>query len=216
MEKAIYGMAQPFNDFYFKEDSENGIFLSQRTNRNAVRFDTKVGITLFHDYSKQLGTTEDNLLLQVTDAGIFFKLIPNTPLGLSAYKRVKRAALRHCSLSYILFEKERNSELEQAATAEFQLHGFSDQIVIEDYKKIVVYEVCLTNRPANKSTFCTTNYNDPRLEGLNWDAAAPIPETLCLLDDPELMAYKDWYVKETESLRESVSEYKKIVREAYR
>lgn len=214
-DKAIYGMAQPFDDFYFKDDIKNGVFLAQRTNKSAVHFDSKVGMTLRHDYSQQLGTTDENLFLQVTDTGIFFKLIPNTAMGWSAYKKVKRAALRHCSLSYVLFAKERNIEFEKSVTTVFRSQGYTDQIVIEDYKNIMVFEVCLTNGPANKSTFCTTNKYDPRLDGLNWENIAPIPEALCQADDPTVLEYKEWMNKETKSLEKLFSEYQKSIMGGY-
>lgn len=210
MEKAIYGMAQPFNDMYFETNSD-GAFKVEKTNRESVRFDTKVGMTLFHDFSMTFGTTDNNLFIQVTDTGIYFKLVPNSQLGWSVYKKVKRAALRHCSLSYSVIETERNAADERVATAAFRSRGYTDEVIVEDYGRIRVYEICLTNGPANKLTFCTTNANDQRLAGLSWDNIEPIPQSLIQSSNEREIRLAD----EIEALARDVEEYRKQFQEVY-
>ncbi|AZS14572.1 HK97 family phage prohead protease [Paenibacillus lutimineralis] len=210
IQKAIYGMAMPFNDCYIDVNSDDS-FTAQKTNRESVRFDKLVGMTLFHDFTKTFGSTNDNLFIQVTDTGIYFKLIPNTPFGWSVYKKVKRAALRHCSLSFTNIKKERNVVQEKNLTESFRSLGLSDSIVIEDYRKIRVYEICLTNGPANKLTFCTTDAKDPRLADLNWDNIEPLPPLLIQCGDKHEVRIAD----EIEILAKDVEEYRKQFQEVY-
>lgn len=215
-EKAIYGMAQPLADFYHEQKGET--FVVQKTNRASVKFEPKVGITLGHDYSQVFGTTDENLFLQVSDRGVFFKIIPNSPLGWSIYKRVKRNALRHCSISFKAIQKQRNTADEDYFGEVFRAAGVDDNILVEDYKKIVVFEVCLTNGPANTLTFCTTDAKDPRIEGLEWDnAGAHIPGELIDPDHdkPSTFDKKLWISNETAELAQDASsllrEYKKFL-----
>lgn len=207
MEKAIYGMVQPFGDCYIDTNSE-GAFKVKKTNRESVRFDSMVGMTLSHDFSKTIGTTKENLFVQVTDSGIYFKLIPNSPLGWSIYKKVKRAALRHCSLSFTMIKTARNEVDEKTVTAAFRSQGYTDKVIVEDYRNIRVYEICLTNHPANKLTFCTTNEKDPRLTGLSWDSIEPIPSPLIQSGDER----EAILIREVEALAKDVEEYASVVK----
>ena len=215
-EKAIYGMAQPLADFYHEQNDET--FVVQKTNRASVKFEPKVGITLGHDYSQVFGTTDENLFLQVSDRGVFFKIIPNCPLGWSIYKKVKRRALRHCSISFKAIQKQRNTDDEDYFGEVFRTAGVDDNILVEDYKKIVVFEVCLTNGPANTLTFCTTDAKDPRLEGLEWDNAGEyIPGKLIepAQNRPSTFDKKSWISSETAALAQEISslrlDYRKIL-----
>lgn len=209
MEKAIYGMAMPFNDFYTESDSEKNTYSVDMTNHDAVFFDSKVGITLGHNYFQVFGTTEDGLQIQLTDAGVFFKLTPNCPLGWSVYKKVKRAALRHCSISYRRILTEPNVTKERAVTEAFRSAGHTDEISVNDLREITVFEVCLTNGPANKLTFCTTNVDDPRLKGLSWDNIQPIPKALIRPIEQGGFDHKIWMAQEIETLSREVAELKK-------
>lgn len=178
LDKAIYGMAQPFDDFYFEYDLESNTFDVSHTHQDAVTFQSLVGITLSHEYDKVFGTTDENLFLQVTDTGVYFKLIPNSPLGESVFKKVTRAALRHCSISYKIINEERNNLNEERVTSIFRERGFDDIIVVQDLKEILIFEICICNYPANKMTFVTTDVNDPRIAGLGWSDIDPIPRPL--------------------------------------
>lgn len=215
MEKAIYGMAMPFDDYYLNPDPEKNVFGVETTNRASVRFEELVGITICHDYTQVFGTTRENLFIQVTDKGVYFKLIPNTPLGWSAYKKVKRNALRHCSISYNDIQKKRNLASEIRMSHLFRAAGFDDSIIIEEYRKVNVFEICLTNGPANKLTFCTTNANDPRLGGLTWEEVAPIPETLIVPSSEKGPRFeqKVRLTEETIALVRDVKAFKKQVQE---
>lgn len=211
MNKAIYGMSMPFNDFYADIDPEKNTYLVNRTNKAAVFFDSKVGITLNHDYSQVFGTTEDSLQIQLADAGVFFKLTPNSPLGWSVYKKVKRAALRHCSISFRKILAEQNTREEIRISETIRTMGYTDEIIVHDLREIIVHEVCLTNGPANELTFCTTNVEDPRLKGLSWDNAQPIPEALVLPSERSRFDREQWMAEETKALSKNIAEFKRDV-----
>ncbi|WP_238652345.1 HK97 family phage prohead protease [Paenibacillus piscarius] len=211
MERAIYGMAMPFNDFYAEPNLENNTYSVERTHRKGVFFDSKIGITLGHDYTQVIGTTVDGLQVQTTEGGVFFKLIPNSPLGWSVYKKVKRAALRHCSISFRKILSEQNAFEEKVCTEIFRSAGYTDEVTVYDLKKIVVHEICLTNGPANELTFCTTNVQDSRLKGLSWDNTSPIPEALILPSERSRFDYEQWMAEETEALSKDIAEFKRNV-----
>lgn len=218
MEKAIYGMAMPFEDFYLRPDPERNIFRVDKTNRASVRFEELVGMTICHDYTQVFGKTNDNLFIQVTDKGVYFKLIPNTPLGLSVYKKVKRNALRHCSISYNDIQKKRDVDEEARVSQRLRTVGLDDSIIIEEYRKINVFEICLTNGPANELTFCTINADDHRLAGLTWDGVSPIPDGL-INPAPETgprFEKKVCLAAETMALARDVKAFKKQVWEVLR
>jgi HK97 family phage prohead protease len=217
LEKAIYGMAMPFNDCYVNTDP-TGVMRVRKTNRESVYFESLVGITLEHDYTKVLGRTDNNLFLQVTDSGVYFKLIPDCPLGWSVYKKVKRHALRHCSISFNPVMMQRNFSDEERVLKISRAAGVGDSVIVEECRKINVFEICLTNQPANKSTFCTTDANDPRLAGLRWDEAAPIPEALIQHSPDEGLTFERnvWLTAETIALTEEVKAFQKKVQEVLR
>lgn len=168
-EKAIYGLAMPFDDAYFEYEQLTDRYTFDRTNKESVTLDSLVGVTLGHDYSKELGRTGSNLSIAIHDRGLFFKLIPESPIALSAYKKVKRGAIRHCSVSYLVKDRKRDIATEQRAKALARMINMTDNIVVKEYKKILVFEICIVNHPANKATFCTTDKNDPRLKGVEFD-----------------------------------------------
>ncbi|OME02649.1 hypothetical protein BSK54_10345 [Paenibacillus odorifer] len=140
-----------------------------RTNKSAVYFDSNVGITLGHDYTQVFRTTEYSLQIQLADAGVFFKLTPNSPLGWSVYKKVKRAALRHCRISFRKILTEQNTREKIRISKTIRRMGYTDEIIVHDLREIIVHEVCLTNGPANELTYCTTNVENTRLKGLSWE-----------------------------------------------
>ncbi|MEK3736017.1 MULTISPECIES: HK97 family phage prohead protease [Paenibacillus] len=211
MEKAIYGMAMPFNDFYADIDPEKNTYTVDRTNKSAVYFDIKVGITLGHDYTQVFGTTEDSLQIQLADAGVFFKLTPNSPLGWSVYKKVKRAALRHCSISFRKILTEQNTGEEIRISETIRTMGYTDEIIVHDLREIIVHEVCLTNGPANELTFCTTNVEDPRLKDLSWDNVPPIPEALIMPIERPRFDRNMWLAEETKALSKDIAGFKRDV-----
>ncbi|ASA21289.1 HK97 family phage prohead protease [Paenibacillus donghaensis] len=214
MERAIYGMAMPFNDFYADTDVEKNTYMVNRTNRAAVFFDSKVGITLGHDYTQVVGTTDDGLQIQLADGGLFFKLSPSSPLGWSVYKKVKRAALRHCSISFRKILSERNAAKEMVSSEIFRSEGFTDEVSVHDLREIIVHEVCLTNGPANELTFCTTNAGDPRLSGIRWDNSQPIPKDLIRPSERPRFDREMWLAEETASLSADIKDFKKELENA--
>jgi phage head maturation protease len=169
MDKAIYGLAMPFNDIYWEYDRLTNTYTIDKTSRGAVLFDTIVGATIDHDYTKALGDIRENLIVKANEYGVCFKLTPTCRLGYSAYKKVKRGALRHCSVSYLIREASKDIDGEQHAKQLANTLGWNERIIVNKYKKIILFELCLTNNPANAATFCTTDKNDPRLKGVEWD-----------------------------------------------
>ncbi|MBN6890037.1 phage head maturation protease [Cytobacillus horneckiae] len=168
MEKAIYGLAMPFNDGYCEYNQLTNTFSFDKTNKDSVIFDTIVGATINHDYSQCLGDIRDNLIVKANEYGVCFKLTPNCPLGYSAYKRVKRGALRHCSVSYMVRESNKDEQVGKKAEALFRNVGWDERVIVNEYKQILLFEVCLTNNPANDITFCTIDPNHPLLKGVEW------------------------------------------------
>jgi HK97 family phage prohead protease len=169
VEQAIYGMAMPFSNMYWEYDRLTNTYTIDKTNRESVVFDTIVGATIDHDYSKALGDIRENLTVKANEHGVCFKLIPNCPLGYSAYKKVKRGALRHCSVSYLVRESGIDEQEEQRAAQLFETLGWNERVVVNEYKKILLFELCLTNNPANYATFCTTDKDHPLLKGVIWN-----------------------------------------------
>jgi len=169
MDKAIYGLAMPFNDSYWEYDFLTNTYTFEKTNRESVTIDRLVGATIGHDYLKELGRTGNNLTIKLHDRGLFFRLIPESPLALSTYKKVKRGLIRHCSVSYVIEERQRDYEAEERAKALSQLIYLCSNIVVKEYKKLLVFEVCIGNHPANKATSCTTDKDHPLLRGVIWD-----------------------------------------------
>lgn len=181
--KAIYGLAIHFADHcnYEEHDPETNTFRFFRFEPSSIRSDGLIGITLEHDFGKCLGRTDEgDLSIYITDIGLYFRLIPTTPAAMSAYKRVKRNALRHCSFccKYEYKNVSRNTRLEAAAKRKLsQFIGSSDDnIVVETLANILLYEICLTNSPANQETFCTTDVHDKRLAGIDWNHPIHITE----------------------------------------
>jgi HK97 family phage prohead protease len=129
-----------------------------------------VGATIGHDYEQELGRTDrGTLCIHINDRGLFFKIIPDSPLAWDAYRKVKKNQIRHCSLSFKV-KQERDFKEEQRAAELFELLNWKEKIIVQDYKMIKVFEVCICNSPANKDTWCTTNKNDPRLKGIQWES----------------------------------------------
>lgn len=166
--KAIYGLAMPFNDSYIDRIHVNNEFRLERTNKESITFDRLVGATLGHDYSKSIGVTRENLQFEVTDDGVFFKLIPLTPLGIETFEQVRDGKLRQCSISYVVKKKKRDHEAETKLKQLTSMLGWNDTCIVYQYTEIKVFEICLTNYPANENTFCTTNPNHPLLAGIDW------------------------------------------------
>jgi phage head maturation protease len=169
LEKAIYGMAMPFNDSYWEFDHEQETFVFDKTNRDAVVIDGLVGATVDHDFSRTIGVTGENLFLQAHERGVFFKLIPDSPFGQSIYKKVKRGELRYCSCMYFVRSARRDYQAEDEAMTLARSFGIQEKVVVREYRRIILFEICLTNNPANKTTFCTTDENHPLLQGVTWE-----------------------------------------------
>lgn len=163
MEKAIYGLAMNFGQGeYWEYDRWTNTFKFESTNFESVTLWKEIILTISHDPSKVLGSTKDDVKIKVTRDGIFFKYVPSTSLGSKAYKDVKQGRLNHCSISY-LHRSVRDVKREESLNALGKLMGWKERFVAKKYKEILVEEICLTNEPASKDTFCTTDKNHPLL-----------------------------------------------------
>lgn len=167
-EKAIYGMAMPFNDNYADYYEIAQEFMIDRTNKEATKLDSLIGATIDHDFNLEIGRSNENLEVHVTNDGVFYKIVPATPLGHQTYERVKKGELNGSSISYVIKRKKRDYEAEQKLRYLSSLMGWKEQFTVFTYTEILVYELCLTNRPANEATFSTTDKNDSRLKGVRW------------------------------------------------
>lgn len=170
MEKAIYGLAMPFEDCYVDYYRLSNLYKIDKTNKECALIDSLVGITLGHDFAKELGRTGQNLQLVIGEGGIYFKLIPNSLEGYESFNLVKLGLLKHCSISYAIKRKRRDTQAEEKLKSLAKLMGWNEKFIVYEYTQILVYEVCLTNNPVNKSTFCTTNKHDARLKGIQWES----------------------------------------------
>ncbi|HZG81775.1 MAG TPA: HK97 family phage prohead protease [Brevibacillus sp.] len=171
MEKFIYGLAIPFESYpCWKYDRDSRTYTFERINPTGIMTDGLVGILEGHSFDKQLGRTDDGTLsLYINDRGLFFRLSPENQAALSCYKRVKRNALRHCSMAYH-FKKEdriRISEDEEKVKHLYALDG--EKVIFQELREIQLYELTLTNNPAQDYTFCTTDKHDKRLQGIDWE-----------------------------------------------
>ncbi|WP_145524129.1 HK97 family phage prohead protease [Virgibacillus sp. SK37] len=169
MKKAIYGLAMPFDDSYVDYIPLFNQYEIERTNKESVQLDTLVGATVEHNYIQELGRTDRNLDICVTDDGVFFRIIPDTKLGHSTYKKVSNGSLKYCSISYTVRKKKRDYKSEEKLSYLSKSLGWKDNFIVFKYAEILVFEICVTNNPANRATFCTTNKNDLRLRGVKWN-----------------------------------------------
>ena len=167
MEKAIYGLAMPFFSHYVDYDSLTNTFILEKGNQKCIEINGLIPATLSHDWEKIIGLSDSNLNVKINKHGVFFKLIPDSPLGMSAYKKVKNGAIRHCSISYIVRKCKENVEAEKRL--ELLACLMCNDIVVKEYTRIEVQEIGIGNHPKNPDTFCTTDPHDPRLKEVRWD-----------------------------------------------
>lgn len=169
-EKAIYGLAMPFNIFYKGREQYTDFLQYELTTRESIQMWIDVKLTLEHDDSRILGTTnQQNLLYVINDSGIYFKCVPNTPMGFRAYEDVKAGLLNYCSVTY-LRRCERDYDLEKKMKSFTMLINRTNNFMVKKHVEVLVHEMCITNDPGSKETFCTTNKNDPRLKGIKWES----------------------------------------------
>lgn len=172
IEKFIYGLCLPFRDYpYWKYDQDSQTYIFERIHPNGIITDGLVGALEDHSFDKKLGRTDDGTLsLYLNERGLFFRLKPTNPAALSCYKRVKRNALRHCSIAYHFKKEDRirvNADEEKIKEL-YEMNG--DQAVFEELRQIQLYEISLTNYPKLDYTFCTVDKRDKRLEGIDFDS----------------------------------------------
>jgi hypothetical protein len=167
MEKAIYGLAMPFNEFYWNYTKLTNTYELELTNYGVTQLWKAIQLTIDHDRSKILGTTEQDLFVKLHPSGVYFKMVSNTPESFKAYQDVKDGLLRHCSITY-LRRMERDYDEENKVISLARVMNWNHNFIVKKHTEVLIDEMCLTNSPGNKATFCTTDKNDPRLKGVRW------------------------------------------------
>lgn len=164
MEKAIYGLAADFEAVHWDIKGEKVEYF--RVEPSTVQFAENVAFTLEHEPKHTLTTTknEENGQLIIVQKGplLFFKFIPTTKDGERIYRYVKQRKLRQCS--YIFRRLASIRDLKTEGKLSWAMDE-GDTLLINH---VGVYEICLTNNPRDKNTFCTTDVNHPVLKGIEW------------------------------------------------
>lgn len=165
IEKAIYGLAADFEAVHWDIKGENVEYY--HVEPSTVQYAKNVAFTIDHKPKQTITTTKNEgngqLILVQKGSFLFFKFTPTTKDGERIYRYVKLQKLRKCSYIFRKLASFRDVETEN-----------NTPIVMEPTEKIVihhaaVYEICLTNSPRDKTTFCTTDVNHPLLKGINWE-----------------------------------------------
>lgn len=164
IEKAIYGLAASFD---YPILNKNGQGMDYSTiEPTTVQFFKNVALSLDHVPKETITTTENcengELILVQRGWQLFFKFIPTNKNGERIYRYVKQRKYRHCSYSAKILKRVPNEDLQKRAS------WFLDSGSTVSKKHVGIYEVCLTNNPANNETFCTTDGNHPIFEGIDW------------------------------------------------
>lgn len=168
MEKAIYGLAMQFNVFCLGKDHLTDMLQLELSNYEVTELWDVIPLTLEHDKDKTLGTTENNLSLQMNESGVYFKYVATSPKGMEAYENVRNGSLRKCSVTY-LRKSECDPGLEKSVQSLAKIMKWDHDFLVKKHTELLLHEVCLTNNPANPSTFCTTDKDHPLLKGVKWD-----------------------------------------------
>lgn len=168
MDKAIYGLAMAFNQFYGRYDARTNIYKLELPNYEVTDLWEDITLTLEHNKYLTIGSTRKNLSVLLSPKGLFFRFIPDTPEGLKAYLKVKRGRLRHCSVTY-LRRMTRNYSEGDKINSLARLLDLHQYFTVDEHHEALVHEICLTNTPANPATFCTTDVNHPLLREVIWD-----------------------------------------------
>lgn len=164
MEKAIYGLAADFEAVHWDIKGENVEYF--HVEPSTVQYADNIAFTLGHEPKETITTTKDrkngHLILVQKGSLLFFKFVPTTKNGERFYRYVKQQKLRKCSY---IFRKVLSYRDVQNEKKLMWAMDFKEKILINHG---TVFEICLTNRPRDNTTFCTTDVNDPRLKGINW------------------------------------------------
>lgn len=213
LKKAIYGLAATWYDPVPQyEEKEGTVF--HVINSEGIRFDGKVGATLNHDFTKVLGTSDQNhLSLYITEKGLYFRLIidESNNLAVSSYKKVKRGALRKASItfSYEKSKKKRQYEIENEVNLLSTIYQLGADNYIYLTTPYTLFEVCLCNQPQDLQTFVTTDPNDSRFSGIDWNNPITItnnPSIKTLENFKHRFDQKAWIQTEMEALWQELKE----------
>ena len=164
MEKAIYGVAAIFDHPTVKSKGEKVDMYTIEP--STVQYYENVAFSLHHEPKQTITTTKnkDNGQLILVQKGkqLFFKFIPTTKDGERIFRYVKQRKLRQCSYSYYVLEKTPDDEIKRKVSWALDP---GDTI---SKAHVAIFEVCLTNNPADEETFCTTDKNHPLFRGIEW------------------------------------------------
>lgn len=164
MKKAIYGLAADFEAVHWNIKGENVEYF--HVEPSTIQYAENVAFTLEHKPRQTITTTKDKengqLILVQKGPLLFFKFIPTTKDGERIYRYVKQRKIRQCS--YIFRKLESLRDLETESKLQWAMDA-GETIFINH---AVVFEICLTNNPRDKNTFCTTNANLSLLRGIEW------------------------------------------------
>ncbi|WP_431029655.1 hypothetical protein [Lysinibacillus sp. LZ02] len=164
IERAIYGLAADFGAVHWNKKGENVEYF--HVEPSTVKYAKNVAFTLEHEPKQTVTTTknQENGQLIIVQKGplLFFKFIPTTKAGERIYRYVKLQKLRKCSYIFRKFTSLRDIKTE----SKLSLVMDPGEVILINHG--AVYEICLTNNPRDTTTFCTTDANDRRLEGIEW------------------------------------------------
>lgn len=175
IEKAIYGMAADFSAVFFERGETGTTFF--RVDPAKVKFAKDIAFTLNHEPKKTittlLGKENGELIIVQKGECLFFKFIPTTRAGQRLYRYVKAVKYRQCSYIYNVEKRVIDAEMEERFSWSLEPH---EHIFLDE---AIIFEVCLTNTPRDKLTFCTTDANHPQLKGIDWTTNVQFTEQDC-------------------------------------
>ncbi|MES1040630.1 HK97 family phage prohead protease [Peribacillus simplex] len=179
-EKAIYGLASTYGYPVIDHELIPNVYKINTKLPGSFLIDPLlVVITRNHDYSKEIGwigldgwtnRKDPNVTLVLNERGLFFKLIPNSPLGLEFYELVKEGLMTQCSITYKAQQATRDYRWEKNLEFLASLRGDTDKYIVHNLSEIIISEICICEQGKNQETFATVNGNDPRLKGIKFGA----------------------------------------------
>lgn len=175
MEKAIYGMAADFSAVFHERDEKGTTYF--RVDPAAVKFAKDIAFTLNHEPKETITTllepSNGELIIVRKDGCLYFKFVPTTRSGNRLYRNVKAGKYRQCSYIYNAKKRVRDTDMEERFAWSLEPH---ERMALDE---AIIYEVCLTNTPRDKVTFCTTDANHPQLQGIDWTTNVQLTDEDC-------------------------------------
>ncbi|MCR8853499.1 hypothetical protein [Lysinibacillus fusiformis] len=208
MEKAIYGIAADFEAVHWNRKGENVEYF--HVEPSTVQYAENVAFTLEHKPKQTITTTkkQENGQLIIVQKGslLFFKFIPTTKDGQRIYRYVKQRKLRQCS--YIIRKLASLRDIKTEGKLSLAMDP-KETIVINHG---VVYEICLTNSPRDKNTFCTINANHPLFKDIEWETNVELTATDCWDEEVKLAELDEQLEQLERDLERSQRKTKKLLK----